>query len=97
MNNKSIEDKVIEEFDEIFSLTEDLVSNGAIINKIDFKNTLKGFISQAIKSAKKEAVEECIKKIDDYGDKIVREGAEEQSDYYMGELNAVSRIKELLK
>ena len=49
------------EFDEIFSLTEDLVSNGAIINKLCFKESLKGFITQLITKAEEREREKISK------------------------------------
>lgn len=90
-------DKYIEEVKEIVELATDLVEGGAVINKYDLKESLNGKLKDLIQSAKKEAVEECLKKIDHYTDELIKSGAEEQSDYYMGELNAVSRIIELLK
>lgn len=86
-------DKYIEEFKEIVELATELVEGGAVINKYHLKESLNAKLKDLIKSAQEEA----IKKIDDYTDELVKNGAEEQSDFYMGQLNAVSRIEELLK
>ncbi|MCP5375213.1 MAG: hypothetical protein H6743_03860 [Rickettsiaceae bacterium] len=89
--------KYIEEFDKLnieYKINEkDYGSQLWNIVKSDFRD----WFIKTLQSAKKEAVEKFIEKIDAYEDKLIREGAEKQSDYYMGEISATSEIKELLK
>ncbi len=54
-------------------------------------------ILEYMNGIEKSAKEEAIKKIDSYADELIKNGAEEQSDFYMGQLNASSRIIELLR